>query len=86
MQDIPQIITRIFEFNMPFFLGISIAILSKNSLVYGYFHQINFLWIFINNIGIIALLLYKFYQDENTPTMTYEVEKSENENTNTEVE
>jgi len=49
----------------PIVLGIGLSAISQNSVVYLFYHEVNFLWILLNNVVIFGLILYNFYKSTN---------------------
>ena len=47
--------------------GFSVAIMAQNFSIYFLFHGVSFLWIILNNLAIIGLLMYRFYQRQTEP-------------------
>lgn len=57
--------TRLVKKDITFFFGLSVVTASTIFATYGLYHAISFLWVIINAAGILFLLLYRMYKDEN---------------------
>lgn len=56
--------TRLVKKDSTFFFGLTIATVSSAYAAYGMYHAISFLWVITNAIGVLFLLLYRMYKDE----------------------
>ncbi|MCB1199154.1 MAG: hypothetical protein KDK41_00810 [Leptospiraceae bacterium] len=60
--DLPEFSKRFLQHDLPFFLSFSMTFAAQSFMVYGIYHAISFLWVFLNFAIILGLVLYKMYQ------------------------